>query len=179
MTRGCVVTVAVVGAALAGLLGLVYPWWVVLLAEVVVATVSATGTYALHERLTVAQAAAHAARQTARLSVPRPYRSLWDHPSLLVTWVSPDGTVLRQMGGALRGLPVPDVGWAGRTLEPGSTVARILPTVLAGEAVYYSLTWEGTSWCGVAAPYGGADGTIDGALYVALLHPETQEVPCG
>jgi hypothetical protein len=179
VTRWCVVTVATIGAALAGLLGAVYPWWVVLLAEAVVAAASASVTYGIHERLTVVREAEHAAERVAKLSIPRPYRTLWDHPSLLVTWVAPDGTVLRQMGGALRGLPVPAHGWAGRALEPDSTVARILPEVMAGQSVYYALQWGDTSWCGVAAPYGGSDGHIDGALYVALLHPPGQEVPCG
>ena len=58
MSLAHVVSVAIVGAALAALLGLVWPWWVVLLAEVVVAAGSAWATYTLHEKRASRPAAA-------------------------------------------------------------------------------------------------------------------------
>lgn len=180
MTRPCVVLSAIIGAAAAGLLGAFYPWWVVLLAEVFVAGVTAYATFTMHQHIAT-HARMEATRATMRAfqrsAAPHAYRALWDHPRLLLTWVAPDGTVLRQMGGALRLLPLDPQGWTGRKLEEDSEVARILPHALT-KAVAYDLDWttpkgDRTHWVGVAAPFGGSDGTPAGVLYAALLlnHP--------
>ncbi len=100
-------------------------------------------------------------------------RSLYDHESLLVTWVRADGVIDRQAGGHLRRLPLPAEGWQGARLASDSPVAQILPRVLQGARIPYTLERtdaEGKhrEYVGVAEPWYDFGGDIQGGLYVAL-----------